>query len=120
MFSLSSTETYFLYGSACDMRKGFNGLCGLVRNELNRDPVNGEVFVFLNRNRTHLKMLHWEHGGFVLYYKRLERGRFRRPFEDSEGGALKWHDLVLMVEGIQVKKQVELFRYSPLKQTEKR
>ena len=56
----------------------------------------------------------------MLYYKRLERGRFRRPFEDGEGGALKWHDLVLMVEGIQVKNQVELLRYSPLKQTEKR
>ena len=61
------------------MRKSFNGLSGLVKNELNREPASGDVFVFLNRNRTHLKLLHWERGGFVLYYKRLERGSFTPP-----------------------------------------
>ncbi|MFO7845399.1 MAG: IS66 family insertion sequence element accessory protein TnpB [Balneolaceae bacterium] len=74
MFSLSSSHRYNLYRGACDMRKSFNGLSGLVRSELGRDPTSGEVFVFLNRRLTLLKLLHWESGGFVLYYKRLEEG----------------------------------------------
>lgn len=50
-------------------------VCGLVKNELNLVPTSEDVFIFLNRNRTHLKLLHWERGGFVLYDKHLERGR---------------------------------------------
>ncbi|WP_409013684.1 IS66 family insertion sequence element accessory protein TnpB [Dyadobacter sp. CY312] len=57
----------------------FDGLCGLVSTELGRNPTSGEVFVFLNRPRSHIKLLHWENGGFVLYYKRLEKERFLYP-----------------------------------------
>ena len=62
MFSLSSSNNYLLYGSPCDMRKSFDALCGLVRGELGRDPLSGEVFVFLNKGRTHLKLLHGNPG----------------------------------------------------------
>src|SRR5690625_1700838 len=79
MFCLNSSHRYHLYRGVCDMRKSFNGLSELVRNELNRDPASGEVFVFLNRRRTLMKLLHWEAGGFVLYYKRLEKGTFTPP-----------------------------------------
>src|SRR5690625_5462313 len=72
MFCLNSSHRYHLYRGACDMRKSFNGLSGLVRNQLGRDPASGAVFVFLNRRRTLIKMFHWEAGGYVLYYKRLE------------------------------------------------
>ncbi len=48
------------------MRKSFDGLTGLVRNELDRAPGSGDVFAFLNRSRTHIKLLHWENGGYVL------------------------------------------------------
>ena len=74
MLSLGSSHSYYLYRAACDMRKSFDSLSGLVRNELGRDPASGEVFVFINKRRTSVKLLHWERGGFVLYYKRLEKG----------------------------------------------
>lgn len=89
------------------MRKSFDGLCGLVVSELQRNVTSGDVFVFLNRSRTHIKLLHWEHGGFVLYYKRLEEGTFPVPSK----GQLSWADLVLMIEGIQVQKSRQLRRY---------
>ncbi len=74
MLSLGSSHSYYLYLAACDMRKSFDSLSGLVRNELGRDPASGEVFVFINKRRNSVKLLHWERGGFVLYYKRLEKG----------------------------------------------
>jgi transposase len=86
MFSLSNAHRYFLYNGDCDMRKSFNGLCGLVSAELGRDPTSGEVFIFVNRRRTHIKLLHWQPGGLVLYYKRLEAGtllaQFKRMYAD--------------------------------------
>lgn len=94
------------------MRKSFNGLSGLVKNELNREPTSGDVFVFLNRNRTHLKLLHWERGGFVLYYKRLERGSFTPPVIKEDQTGFTWPQLVLMIEGITVEKSVQKLRYS--------
>lgn len=93
------------------MRKSFDGLCGLVISGMQRTPSSGEVFVFLNRSRTHIKLLHWEKGGFVLYYKRLERGTYSSTGVDSTG-EISWSDLVLMVEGIQVLKSVQKKRYS--------
>jgi transposase len=107
MFSLNSSHHYFLYQGYCDMRKSFDGLCGVVVSELKRNATSGEVFIFLNRPRTHIKLLHWEHGGFVLYYKRLEQGTFLKPSK----GQLSWADLVRMIEGIQVQKSRQLRRY---------
>jgi transposase len=66
MLSLNAGQQYFLYQSPCDMRKSFDGLCGLVHSELKREATSGEVFVFLNRHRTHLKLLHW--GAEALFY----------------------------------------------------
>jgi len=94
------------------MRKSFNGLSGLVKNELNREPASGDVFVFLNRNRTHLKLLNWERGGFVLYYKRLERGSFTPPVIKEDQTSFTWPQLVLMIAGITVEKSVQKLRYS--------
>jgi len=111
MFSLSSSHRYHLYRGVCDMRKSFNGLSGLVRSELGRDPAGGEVFVFLNRRRTLLKLLHWESGGFVLYYKRLEEGTFIPPLLDGTQTAIRWPELVLMVEGITVQSSRQARRY---------
>lgn len=111
MFSLNSSNRYYLYRGACDMRKSFDGLTGLVRNELNRDPGSGEVLVFLNRSRTHIKLLHWESGGYVLYYKRLEKGTFSPPQSLDGNGVLRWPELVLMIEGIQVQQSIQKPRY---------
>ena len=92
------------------MRKGFDGLCGLVDSELGRVATSGEVFIFLNRRRTHLKMLHWEPGGFVLYHKRLESGTFPSPKRHGSG-SISWSELVLMIEGIQVLKSSRRKRF---------
>jgi len=95
------------------MRKGFDGLCGLVHIELGRRPEGGEVFIFVNRQRDKIKMLHWEQGGFVLYYKRLERGTFELPRVSSQGKTcqISWSSLMLMVEGISIEKYKQRRRY---------
>lgn len=109
MFSLGSSHRFYLYDGYCDMRKSFDGLCGLVLSVMQRQPTSGEVFVFLNRSRTHIKLLHWESGGFVLYYKRLEQGTFGAS--ELKKGELSWSDLVLMVEGIHIVKRIQKKRY---------
>jgi transposase len=104
MFSLGSSHRYYLYEKPVDMRKGFDGLGGLVRNTMEKDPTSGEVYIFLNRNRTLIKLLHWEHGGFVVYYKRLEKGTFVPPEARPQSQSIRWPELVMMIEGIQIEK----------------
>ena len=111
MFSLTSSQRYLLYKGDCDMRRGAYSLSGLVRNELNRDPISGEVFVFLNRRRSCIKLLRWEPGGFVLYSKHLEKGTYSRPVASVKDEVLSWPQLVLMIEGIVVKKSTQKPRY---------
>jgi len=114
MFSLSSSLSYYLYGGQSDMRKSFDGLCGLVRDELKRDPLSGEVFIFISRRRNTMKLLHWEEGGFVLYYKRLERGTIEMPEYDplTRSCRIRWTDLVMMVEGLSMRNVKVRKRYS--------
>lgn len=113
MFSLSSTFRYYFYNSVTDMRKGFDGLCGLVHVELGRRPISGEVFIFVNNQRDKIKLLHWEHGGFVLYYKRLERGTFELPRVSvpAKTCQISWSSLMLMIEGISIEKYKQRKRY---------
>lgn len=110
MFTLTSSHRYLLYAKPCDMRKSFDALSGLVRTELRGNPVSGDVFVFLNKKRNCLKLLHWEPGGFVLYYKRLEKGTYTPPVS-SRQNSVSWPDLVLMVEGIEVYKSRQKARF---------
>jgi transposase len=109
MLSLTSSNQYYLYSSPTDMRGSFDSLCGIVRDKLGRSPTSGEVYIFLNRRRTQIKLLHWEHGGFVMYYKRLERGNFELPALNN--GHLTWTDLVMMIEGISLKEIKMRHRY---------
>ena len=84
------------------MRKSFDGLCGLVQNYMEADPSNGDVYIFINKQRNRLKLLHWEEGGFILFYKRLETGTIELPELSEEVGSLyiSWTDLTLMISGI--------------------
>jgi len=102
MLAFSSNQKVFLYGKPCDMRKGFNGLWGLVVNAMELDPICGYWFVFINVNRTHVKILHWEQDGIAIYYKRLEKGTFRRPSARLEAlnSELSNEDLYLILHGI--------------------
>jgi len=121
MFNLSEQHNYYLYNGFVDMRKGFNGLSGLVRNELELDPLTGDVYVFINRSRNRMKLLVWESGGFVMYYKRLEQGRFVLPKPMSAQSSIQysWQDLMLLVGGIEVTNAQRHKRFSLKKRREK-
>jgi len=105
MFSLTSSLRYYLYRYSTDMRKSFDGLSGLVQAKLMRDPMSGEVFIFINKQRDRLKLLRWESGGFILYYKRLESGTLEQLSweDDSVCCTIQWSDLIMMIEGISLK-----------------
>ncbi len=87
------------------MRKGIDGLSGLVRSGLRRDPLSGEVFIFFNHRRTQVKLLHWERDGFSIYYKRLERGTYELPAIDGQTGSveLRSDELMLILHGISLR-----------------
>lgn len=85
MLSLHPHLRYFVYRGSADMRKSFDGLSGLIVNELKKQPSASEVYIFFNRNRTHVKILFWESDGYALYYKRLEIGTYEMPKTDAHG-----------------------------------
>ena len=112
MLSFSSTQRYFVYPKNCDMRKGFNGLGGLVHQFFDHPLMSGDVFIFLNRRRTHIKLLMWDATGFAIYYKRLEAGTFEMPTQSHQKNntftnhfpiEIQWSELVLLLEGIELK-----------------
>ncbi|MEM9983322.1 MAG: IS66 family insertion sequence element accessory protein TnpB [Bacteroidota bacterium] len=104
MFGLTISHRYHLYSKPCDMRKSFDSLCGLVVNDLEQSPINGCVYIFVNKLRNKVKLLHWQCGGFVLYYKRLESGTFELPSYDEGvmGLRLSYAQLVLLIDGIAI------------------
>lgn len=102
MFGLGSELRYYLYRGPADMRKGFDGLCGLVVKCLKMDPTDGSVYIFANRRRDRLKLLHWQQGGFTLYYKRLESGTFALPPAKGSKTMLTHAQLAMLVEGISI------------------
>lgn len=77
MFGLGLATKIYVAVEAVDMRKGFEGLYGLVRDQLRADPLSGHLFLFSNRTRTRLKALVWDGSGLWVCAKRLEKGRFR-------------------------------------------
>ncbi|WP_010183078.1 IS66 family insertion sequence element accessory protein TnpB [Aquimarina agarilytica] len=104
MFGLGTTHHFELYSKPTDMRKSFDSLRGLVINNLDQDPDNGTVYIFINKVRNKVKLLHWQSGGFILYYKRLETGTFDLPKYDSEIGSLSlsYAQLILLIDGISI------------------
>jgi transposase len=105
MLGLGSQQRFHLYRHPTDMRKGFDALAGLVTTVMGNDPLNGDAYIFLNRRRNRLKLLLWEHGGFVLYYKRLEKGTFELPAlqPESKSIQLSWDELVMLISGIELR-----------------
>jgi transposase len=89
VISLGDHRSYFLYRKETDMRKGFDSLCGVVLNELGRQVTKGDGFIFINKPRTHLKLLLFEDGGFTIFYRRLEKGTFEVPAFDLDAKSLQ-------------------------------
>jgi transposase len=89
MINLTDQRNYHLYRKETDMRKGFNLLCGIVLNELGKKVMQGDAFIFINKPRTHLKLLVYEQGGFTIFYRRLEKGAFEVPAFDLDAKSMQ-------------------------------
>ncbi len=89
MITLTDQRSYHLYRKETDMRKGFNLLCSIVVNELGRQVMGGDAFIFINKPRTHLKLLLYEQGGFTIFYRRLEKGAFEVPAFDLDARSMQ-------------------------------
>jgi hypothetical protein len=109
-----SLQYYFCVGPVA-MYNGIDALNGVIRNQMGRDPLSGEVFIFMGKCRTRVKLLQWQRGGFVLYYKRLESGKFDLPFFDSKTNSynMSWSTLFMIIEGISTRNRVFKERYYP-------
>ncbi|MBP8091087.1 MAG: IS66 family insertion sequence element accessory protein TnpB [Phocaeicola sp.] len=113
MFNLNDSMKYYIYPYPTDMRKSFYSLSGIVTNNMGRNVQNGEVFVFINRTCTGMKILHMECGGLVIYQLKLEAGTFRLPEfdEESQTFTTNWSDLMLIVQGIDINKTKKYKRW---------
>jgi transposase len=101
----------FAYSGPADLRKGFDGLYGIVRAELERDPLDGDCFLFVNRARSRAKVLLWDGTGLCIYMKRLEQGRFACLWEATQTEAsveLTMSELALFLEGSEVVGRISL------------
>ena len=100
MLSITRLHRCYLYGGFTDMRKGIDSLCGLVRNELGKDPLGGELFIFFCRTRKRVKILVWDEDGFALYQKRLERGTYEMPTNMSTHQRITAEQLNFILDGV--------------------
>ena len=105
MFGLGPATKVYVAVSAIDMRKGFDGLYGLVRDQLGQDPLSGHLFLFTNRPHTRLKALVWDGSGLWVCAKRLEKGRFRWPVaqEPQHSITMRAEELAMLVNGLDLK-----------------
>jgi len=117
MLGLGTEHTYYYYISPVDMRKGFNGLIGIINTHHKQIAEKEAVYVFINKNKDKLKLLHWRVGGFVLYYKRLEKGIFEFPRYDIKEGliVLTYTQMVMILDGISIISLNKKERYTPKK-----
>jgi transposase len=101
MLLISDNQRYFVHVGYTDMRKGFDTLSGLVRAQMHLNPMSGDMYIFFNRNRTHIKILLWDRDGYALYFKRLERGTFELPTPNNDGPVcINAQTLALILQGI--------------------
>jgi transposase len=105
VFGLSAATRVYLATGATDMRKGFNGLYGLVRDQLLCDPLSGHLFLFSNAQHNRLKILFWDTSGLWVCAKKLEKGRFHWPKSDAAQNkiVLSHEELALLVGGIDLR-----------------
>lgn len=101
MLTLPPSVKIYLARGVTDMRKSYDGLCHAVRGVLDADPFSGHIFGFSNRARNRVKLLVWDHGGFWLFCRRLEKGTFDWPGEDSSPRLeMTSRELLALLEGL--------------------
>lgn len=95
-----------------DMRKSFNGLSGMVKHQLQEDPLSGQLFVFINRRKTQMKVLYFDRSGYCIWSKRLVQGQFNYRTSATGKQLLDALQLKLLLEGIEVKKSRQYKRFT--------
>ncbi len=125
MLSLPSRTKMYLCINPVDMRKSFDGLFGIVKQEFQQDPLNGHLFLFVNKRRDRMKAIFWDDDGFVIWYKRLEVGTWQLPAlartnpdttsatSSSSALELEGHELAMILRGIDLKSARRRARYQP-------
>jgi transposase len=108
-----SAARIYLYAQNVDMRKGFDGLHAIIQSEFRRDALGGDLFLFLNRRRDRLKLMTWDRDGWMIFYKRLERGTFERPRPGADGVTVELDatDLAMILAGVELKSVKRRPRY---------
>ena len=117
MLSLPSRTKMYLCMNPVDMRKSFDGLFGIVQQEFRQDPLNGHLFLFVNKRRDRMKAVFWDDDGFVIWYKRLEVGTWQLPTSTTTSPSsaleLEGHELAMILRGIDLKSARRRARYQP-------
>ena len=114
MLSLPRHAKVYLCVPPVDMRKSFNGLCGLVETVFERDVLDGHLFLFINKRRDRLKAMWWDTDGLAIWYKRLERGTFEVPSAGQKQQLeLDGTELAMLLSGVALASVKRRKRYSP-------
>lgn len=100
LLSLPTAVPIWLASQATDLRKSFDSLAEVVRQQLQGDPLSGQLFVFRNKRGDRVKLLYWDEDGFVIVYKRLEAGTFRFPAASGAGVQIRAADLQMLLDGV--------------------
>lgn len=95
-------QVYLACGST-DLRKSIDGLAVLVKETFALDPFSQCLFVFCNRKRDKLKVLQWQHNGFWLHYRRLERGKFKWPADHGDVVSINYREFRWLLDGLTLK-----------------
>jgi transposase len=114
VISIAADTRIFVASGHTDMRKGFDGLCGLVTSVLEMDPLSGQLFLFINRRGDKLKILYWDGDGLAIWYRRLEQGTFQFPrVEEGQASVeIRSDELTMLVRGIDYSKVKRRKRFS--------
>lgn len=115
MIAATGALRVFVCTEPADMRRGFDGLCGMARDIMQQDPLSGYLFLFRNRNRDRLKILYWDRDGLAIWCKRLERGTWQFPTDvqkpDGTCAEITSQELSLLLEGIDLRSVERRRRY---------
>jgi transposase len=117
MLTLPPSVKVYVATAPCDMRKQYDGLALLVEQGLGKDPRSGHLYVAFNRRGDHVRILFWDRNGYALFGKRLERGRFRLPWDrDRVDAAVEMEaaELGLILEGIDLAGARRRARWTPV------
>ncbi|MGG1664604.1 IS66 family insertion sequence element accessory protein TnpB [Brevibacillus sp. NRS-1366] len=100
MLNLTGASQVYLACGTTDLRKSIDGLAAIVQEQFSLDPFSTALFVFCNQKRDKLKILQWDHSGFWLYYRRLERGTFQWPSTGHSPLCLSQRELRWLLDGL--------------------